>query len=86
MNRTEALAFYKNEVEKIKADGLFKSERTIASPQGARIKTADGASMINMCANNYLGLANAQELIDAATQSYKESGYGCASVRFICGT
>ena len=61
MNKTEALAFYKGEVDKIKADGLFKSERTIASPQGANIQTADGAKMINMCANNYLGLANSPE-------------------------
>lgn len=86
MNKIEALAFYKGEVDKIKADGLFKSERTIASPQGANIQTADGAKMINMCANNYLGLANSQALIDAAVESYKEGGYGCASVRFICGT
>ena len=86
MNKTEALGFYKSEVDKIKADGLFKSERTIASPQGANIQTADGAKMINMCANNYLGLANSQELIDAAVESYKTGGYGCASVRFICGT
>ena len=86
MNKTEALGFYKSEVDKIKADGLFKSERTIASPQGANIQTADGAKMINMCANNYLGLANSKELIDAAVESYKTGGYGCASVRFICGT
>lgn len=86
MNKTEALAFYKSEVDKIKEDGLFKSERTIASPQGTNIETADGAKMINMCANNYLGLANSKELIDAAVESYKTGGYGCASVRFICGT
>ena len=86
MNKLEALSFYHNEVEKIKADGLFKGERVIASPQSAKITAADGEKMINMCANNYLGLANSQELIDAACECYRTRGYGCASVRFICGT
>ena len=58
MNQTEALKFYHDEVEKIKADGLFKGERVIASPQSAKITAADGEKMINMCANNYLGLAD----------------------------
>lgn len=86
MNQKEALAFYAKEVEQIKADGLFKGERVIASPQSARIVAADGEKMINMCANNYLGLADSQELIDAAVDCYRRRGYGCASVRFICGT
>ena len=86
MNQKEALAFYAKEVEQIKADGLFKGERVIASPQSARIMAADGEKMINMCANNYLGLADSQELIDAAVDCYRRRGYGCASVRFICGT
>ncbi len=86
MNQTEALKFYHDEVEKIKADGLFKGERVIASPQSAKITAADGEKMINMCANNYLGLADSKELIDAACECYKNRGFGCASVRFICGT
>lgn len=86
MNQREALKFYENEVEKIKADGLFKGERVIGSPQSAGITAADGEAMINMCANNYLGLADSQELIDAAVSCYQKRGYGCASVRFICGT
>jgi len=86
MNQTEALKFYHDEVEKIKADGLFKGERVIASPQSAKITAADGEKMINMCANNYLGLADSKELIDAACECYQNRGFGCASVRFICGT
>ena len=66
MNKNDALAFYKSEVEKIKADGLFKGERVIASPQSSAVTTADGTKMINMCANNYLGLADSEELIQAA--------------------
>ena len=73
-------------MEKIKADGLFKGERVIASPQSAKITAADGEKMINMCANNYLGLADSKELVDAACECYKNRGFGCASVRFICGT
>ncbi|MCQ2399313.1 MAG: glycine C-acetyltransferase [Clostridia bacterium] len=86
MNKFEALKYYDDVVEQIKADGLFKGERVIASPQASSIVAEDGEKMINMCANNYLGLADSQELIDAAVESYKKRGYGCASVRFICGT
>ncbi len=86
MNKSEALNFYREEVEKIKADGLFKGERVITSPQSSNITVSGGEKMINMCANNYLGLADSKELIDASVNSYKEHGYGCASVRFICGT
>lgn len=86
MNKQQALKFYYDEVEKIKADGLFKGERVIASPQSAKITAADGEKMLNMCANNYLGLANSPELIKAASDCYKDRGFGCASVRFICGT
>lgn len=86
MNKTEALKFYHDEVEKIKADGLYKDERVIASPQSAKITAADGERMINMCANNYLGLADSKMLIDAACDCYRSRGFGCASVRFICGT
>ena len=86
MNKTEALKFYHDEVEKIKADGLYKDERVIASPQSAKITAADGERMINMCANNYLGLADSKMLVDAACDCYRSRGFGCASVRFICGT
>ncbi|MCH5148272.1 MAG: glycine C-acetyltransferase [Clostridiales bacterium] len=86
MNQKQALQFYRDEVEKIKADGLFKGERVIASPQSAKIIAADGEKMLNMCANNYLGLADSPELIEAARKCYERRGYGCASVRFICGT
>ena len=81
MNQTEALKFYHDEVEKIKADGLFKGERVIASPQSAKITAADGEKMINMCANNYLGLADSKELVDAACECYKNRGFGCAKTK-----
>ncbi len=86
MNRNEILKMYADEVEGIKKAGLFKDEAAIVSSQGARVKLADGREVINMCANNYLGLANNQRLIDAAKRTYDNRGYGVASVRFICGT
>jgi len=67
-------------------EGLFKEERIIASSQDARIRLADGAEVINMCANNYLGLANHPALVEAAHKALDTYGYGMASVRFICGT
>ena len=67
-------------------EGLFKAERVIASPQDARIRLADGSVVINMCANNYLGLANHPALVEAAHKALDTHGYGMASVRFICGT
>lgn len=77
---------YAKEVEEIREAGLFKGEAPIASAQGARVKLEDGREVINMCANNYLGLGDSQRLIDAAKRTYDERGYGMASVRFICGT
>lgn len=74
------------ELESIKTSGLLKRERLVASPQGARIQDAEGRTLINMCANNYLGLSNHPELIKAAKESYDLYGYGLSSVRFICGT
>lgn len=74
------------DLEEIKASGLWKSERVIASDQKNDITLADGSEVINMCANNYLGLANHPEVIEAAKQSYDSWGYGLSSVRFICGT
>ena len=69
----------------IEADGLFKRERLIATPQSTRVEVG-GREVINLCANNYLGLANHPALIDAATQAMQDHGFGMASVRFICGT
>lgn len=86
MNKIEALQFYAQEVEDIKEAGLFKGESLIVTPQSAHVKLEDGREVINMCANNYLGLGNDPRLIQAAQKSYEEKGYGLASVRFICGT
>ncbi len=69
----------------IEADGLYKRERNITSPQGTHISVA-GAEMLNLCANNYLGLADDPRLIDAAKSALDSHGFGMASVRFICGT
>ncbi len=74
------------ELAEIKANGLWKEERVIASDQKNDITLADGSEVINMCANNYLGLANHPEIIKAAKASYDQWGYGLSSVRFICGT
>jgi glycine C-acetyltransferase len=67
-------------------DGLFKSERIIASPQSAHITLADGSTVLNLCANNYLGLADHPDVVAAAHAALDRYGYGMASVRFICGT
>ena len=67
-------------------DGLFKRERVIASPQSAHIDLADGRTVLNLCANNYLGLADHPAVIEAARGALEVDGYGMASVRFICGT
>ena len=74
------------QLEEIAASGLFKSERTITSPQGATINVATGESVLNMCANNYLGLADHPEIIAAAKAGLDRWGFGLSSVRFICGT
>src|SRR6186997_2140966 len=73
------------ELDDIKASGLFKNERTIASPQGAEI-TVNGKTVLNFCANNYLGLSSHPDVIAAAHKSLDSHGYGMSSVRFICGT
>ena len=70
----------------IRADGLFKSERVITSPQSAEIQLADGRRVLNFCANNYLGLADHPAVIQAAKEALDSHGFGMASVRFICGT
>jgi glycine C-acetyltransferase len=74
-----------SELEKLQAQGLYKQERIIASPQGAWIE-ANGRKVINLCANNYLGLANHPELVRAAQEGMARRGFGLSSVRFICGT
>ncbi len=74
------------ELDKIRSDGLFKAERIIVSPQGPSIRVADGTQVINLCANNYLGLADDPRIVTAAKQALDHWGYGLASVRFICGT
>lgn len=74
------------ELGKIRADGLFKTERVLAGPQRATIVVADGTQVLNMCANNYLGLADDPRVIDAAKDALNRWGFGMASVRFICGT
>ncbi|MGH2639117.1 MAG: glycine C-acetyltransferase [Rhabdochlamydiaceae bacterium] len=74
------------QTEELKGLGLYKTERVITSPQQALIRLQDGHEVINLCANNYLGLSNSQELIKAAQQAVAEHGFGMSSVRFICGT
>ena len=75
-----------SEVKSIKSSGFFKEERLIASPQKTKVTLKDGSSVLNFCANDYLGLANNQDVINAAKSSLDQDGYGMASVRFICGT
>ena len=77
---------FADDLSDIAAQGLYKTERVIASDQNNLITLADGREVINMCANNYLGLANQPELIQAAKTGLDEWGFGLASVRFICGT
>jgi len=74
------------ELQQIRDAGLHKSERVLATPQGARIAVVGGRQVLNFCANNYLGLANDPRVIEAARASYERWGYGLSSVRFICGT
>ena len=85
-SKEDILNIYVKEMEGIRDAGLYKGESPILSPQDARVTLADGRSVLNMCANNYLGLANHPRIIEAARKSYEERGYGLSSVRFICGT
>ncbi len=77
---------YENILTSIENEGLYKRERIITSPQSANIEVMGGQKVLNMCANNYLGLSNHPEIIKAAKESYENWGYGLSSVRFICGT
>ena len=74
------------EVENIRNEGLFKEERHISSPQQTEINLIDGQKVLNFCANDYLGLANNDEIKKAASDALESDGFGMASVRFICGT
>ncbi|WP_445989571.1 glycine C-acetyltransferase [Chromobacterium haemolyticum] len=85
MNRTY-LAHLEATLAQIRADGFEKPERVIATPQRADIALSNGSNVLNFCANNYLGLADDPRLIEAAKKGMDDFGYGCASVRFICGT
>ena len=82
-------AFYQHlqaELDGIRAAGLFKAERIITTPQGAVVQTTDGREVINLCANNYLGLSSHPQVIEAAHEALRTHGFGLSSVRFICGT
>ena len=83
---TEFLDHLASEATHLRTAGLYKSERIIASPQDAVITLEDGTEVINFCANNYLGLADDERIVDAAKAAADRYGYGMASVRFICGT
>jgi glycine C-acetyltransferase len=83
---TEAKQEIQGELDTIRSDGLYKTERVIIGPQGSSIRVADGAAVLNFCANNYLGLADDPQVVSAAKEALDRWGYGLASVRFICGT
>ena len=80
------LRIIRSELQELKEAGVYTEERVLTLPQGSRIDTTKTKNVINMCANNYLGLSNNPELIAAAKASYDRWGYGLSSVRFICGT
>ena len=82
----QALQYFQEVCENIEKEGLTKNEKVIVTPQGGNVALEDGRKVVNLCANNYLGLANNPEVIQAAKDSYDQYGYGLSSVRFICGT
>ncbi|MDP1691789.1 MAG: glycine C-acetyltransferase [Burkholderiaceae bacterium] len=84
--RTAFLDHVNAELGGLREAGLFKAERTLTTPQGALVKTSDGREVINLCANNYLGLSSHPSVIAAAHEALRTHGYGLSSVRFICGT
>ncbi|MDD2457593.1 MAG: glycine C-acetyltransferase, partial [Eubacteriales bacterium] len=83
---SNAIDLFRAEAEKIQANGLWKEERILESAQGARIKFSGRDNILNLCANNYLGLSSHPEIIKAAQAALDQWGYGLSSVRFICGT
>lgn len=76
----------RDELDSIRIAGFYKSERIIKTPQGSKIDTADRSGVINLCANNYLGLSFHPKVLEAARQALSDRGFGMSSVRFICGT
>lgn len=86
MSRNDLFGQLADQADQMREAGTFKTERVLESPQAARIRVTGGREVINMCANNYLGLANHPEVVQAARESLDTWGYGLASVRFICGT
>jgi len=82
----KAYSIYREQLDAIREAGTYKEERIITTPQRSRIDTTKAKGVVNMCANNYLGLSNNPDLIAAAKASYDEWGFGLSSVRFICGT
>ncbi|MCK1518796.1 glycine C-acetyltransferase [Bradyrhizobium sp. 17] len=80
------IAHFNGELARLKSTGLYKVERVITSRQGSQVQVAHGANVLNLCANNYLGLADDREMREAAKNAIDRYGYGMASVRFICGT
>ena len=84
--RNDYTAYARQTLDGIRAEGFYKAERLIGTPQAAAIRLADGREVLNFCANDYLGLADDPRLIDAAKQGLDRWGFGMASVRFICGT
>ena len=85
MSYAEMKTWLTDELKTIRESGLYKGEKTITSPQGSRVQTNEG-ELINFCANNYLGLADHPEILDAVSEGMRTYGFGLASVRFICGT
>ena len=83
---TDFLQTIETELDAIRSQSLWKTEREILSSQSSHIKVSNGRDVLNFCANNYLGLANHPRLIEAAKQALDSHGFGMASVRFICGT
>ncbi len=81
-----ALKYFKETCDTIEKEGLTKNEKVIASAQGGKVILNDGREVVNMCANNYLGLCNNKDIMEAVKESFSTYGYGLSSVRFICGT
>ena len=83
---SEALSYFQSQLDKIRENGLWKEEKILSGSQGARITIKGRENILNMCANNYLGLSGNPEVIEAARKGMESWGYGLSSVRFICGT
>src|SRR3989454_2357599 len=85
MSYDKIKSLIEQQLAEIRAAGLYKTERVLLGPQGGSIRVAQG-TVINLCANNYLGLADHPAIVEAAAHAVRMRGYGMASVRFICGT